>query len=192
VKVILMRHGEILLPDERKRYIGQSDCPMTEDGKRQVERKLAAMKKEFPILAGICSSDLLRCVQTAKAAARCYDMSFEKDKRLREIHMGSWEGLLIDAVRERYPEDYEERGKDPGIFCPPGGESFQMVADRVWEALAFWGRTFGQEAPLLVITHAGVIKTMKCKAQREELNQVFRYRIGYGEYMTMEYPADFH
>lgn len=188
MRVIWMRHGEILLPDTVKRYIGQSDYPMTEKGKEKMERSLKKLHQIFPDVSKICCSDLLRCVQSAQIAARIYGMGFYCDPGLREIHMGLWEGASMEEIREKYPKEYERRGKEPEKFSPPGGENFQKLADRVMNAVVSWEKSFGRESLVLAITHAGVIRAMKCREDGNPLNQVFRYHLDYGAYVLTEYP----
>ncbi len=121
MKIILMRHGEICPSGLEKRYIGQEDYPMTEEGKQAVRQSLQALQREFPSLSLICCSDLKRCVQTAEIACELYGLPWRQDRRLREICLGVWEGMTMRAVRERFPEEYRRRGESPELFRPPEG-----------------------------------------------------------------------
>ncbi|MGI6007088.1 MAG: histidine phosphatase family protein [Ruminococcus sp.] len=191
MKIILMRHGEIAKPDHVKRFIGQSDYPMTERGKADVRKKLKRLKEKYPTVSKICCSDLQRCIQTAKIAAEIYGKNFKADAFLREISLGSWEGQIMDEVRKNFPWAYEMRGRDPGKFCPPGGENFQEAADRALKALK--RQTNGQKdnAPLLVITHAGIIRALRCREEKKSLQHVFEYRVEYGDYLVTEHLLEF-
>ena len=57
----------------------------------------------------IYSSDLSRARQTAAPlAARC-GLPVHTDERLREIHVGSWEGLTIDELLGQLDDDLQAR-----------------------------------------------------------------------------------
>ena len=187
MKIILMRHGEICPPGLEKRYIGQGDYPMTEEGRQTVRKSLQALQREFPSLSLICCSDLKRCVQTAEIACGLYGLPCRQDRRLREICLGTWEGMTMREVREIFPEEYRRRGERPDLFRPPGGENFSQLAGRVLDALYFWQGEAGQTSPILVITHAGVIKTLRSLTENRSLQQVFACRADYGAYYVMDH-----
>ncbi len=187
MKIILMRHGEICPSGLEKRYIGQEDYPMTEEGKQTVRQSLQALQREFPSLSLICCSDLKRCVQTAEIACELYGLPWRQDRRLREICLGVWEGMTMRAVRERFPEEYRRRGESPELFRPPEGENFWQLARRALDALHFWLGEAKQPDPMLVITHAGVIKALQSLTENHSLQQVFACRVDYGAYYVMDH-----
>lgn len=49
---------------------------------------------------------------------------------LQEIHMGCWENLTFSEIRERYPEDYEARGKNFADFKPEGGRDIPGMSKK--------------------------------------------------------------
>ena len=57
------------------------------------------------------------------------------DARLRERHLGHWEGLTRDEVEARYPDEFADwlAGRD---VTRRGGESRQQVADRAMGLVA--------------------------------------------------------
>ena len=60
------------------------------------------------------SSDLQRAASTADAIASLTGLEVRLDARLREVHVGEWQGLHADEVRERYPDVVAalDRGED--------------------------------------------------------------------------------
>src|SRR4030095_5845450 len=97
-------------------------------GLAQAERT-ARMLAEFAPSA-LYSSDLSRAYMTAAALAALSGLDIRTDKRLREIHVGSWEGLLgreVDAAdpelarRLRAGEDV--RRSPTGGSTPAGAEA---------------------------------------------------------------------
>jgi broad specificity phosphatase PhoE len=84
--------------------------------------------------AALYSSDLLRARQTAEVIARRLGLPVCLDARLREAHLGAWEGMLGHEVALRYVAELDERRRDPVHSRPPQGESVYEVAARVGQA----------------------------------------------------------
>ena len=99
-RIILWRHGrtEWNVVD---RFQGQADIPSTRSGTAKQPSCGSACCLSAHRLY---SSDLSRCYQTAALLAERTGLEIITDKRLREIHVGSWEGLLGEEVRAADPE----------------------------------------------------------------------------------------
>ena len=125
LRLVLWRHGQTTYNAEH-RFQGQLDVPLNSLGRVQAERAA----KHLSVLApsAIWSSDLSRATGTATYLARLTGLDVQLDKDLRERHGGLWEGLTIDEIRQKYPEDH-------AAWEPPGGESVDAVADRTAAAL---------------------------------------------------------
>jgi alpha-ribazole phosphatase len=175
VKIYLVRHGEILI-DSEKRYIGQIDLPLNENGRKQAARlrdQLSRVK-----LDRIICSDLARAVTTASIIGEKQESQLEVKKELREIDMGVWDGMTFASVRRSYPGEYEKRGSDLINYRPPGGESFAQCAARVLpvidDALQV---TVGK---ILIVGHAGVNRLIICRALGLPMTGMFDIKQDYG------------
>ena len=114
--IYMVRHGETPWNVEG-RYQGQLDPPLTAKGRRQAQ---ATAQKLAPLgLAAIYSSDLARAAQTADALAQKTGLAVQLDPRLREIHQGVWQGVLIDDIRARWPNQIYGWEHDPWRYHPP-------------------------------------------------------------------------
>ena len=106
----------------------------------------------FPLLpqnALYLCSDLKRTRQTAAAL----HLSPVFEPRLREISYGAWEGLGFDAVPD--PALARAFWETPGDIAPPGGESWNDLAQRVGEVI---DEVNGQgDGPVVVVAHMGSI-----------------------------------
>ncbi|HWR56758.1 MAG TPA: histidine phosphatase family protein, partial [Negativicutes bacterium] len=62
--IYLVRHGRIQLEDEQRRFIGQLDLPLNEEGRRQAQflQKILARAD----IGAVYCSDLVRSRQTAE------------------------------------------------------------------------------------------------------------------------------
>ena len=126
--ICLLRHGEIDL-NGKKRYVGQVDLPLTQKGESQARWWQQALA-DSP-LSRIYCSDLMRSWQTAQIIAGFRPVRVQVMPQLREIDLGEWDGLCVDEVKNRFPEEWQRRGQDLVNYRPPGGESFADVHARV-------------------------------------------------------------
>ena len=131
-RLVVLRHGRTAWNAQR-RYQGQEDPPLDAVGQGQALEAAALIAAMHPDL--LVSSDLLRAQQTADKIGALTGQELLYDARLRERHLGHWQGLTRDQVRARYPEEFADwlAGRD---VVRRGGESRQEVADRAVKALA--------------------------------------------------------
>lgn len=182
-RVFLIRHGAIRLGGSGKRYIGQLNLPLSEEGIRQAER----LREELgyvPLSAVFCS-DLDRSISTARIVAEPHGVCIDARPDLREIALGKWEGLAFDEARRLYGEAAEERGRDIVHFRPPGGESFLDCTFRVIPALYDILRT--TRGDILIVGHAGVNRILLCHAMKKPLKDLFDIKQDYGCINVIEY-----
>jgi broad specificity phosphatase PhoE len=100
-RVIIWRHGRTEW-NVVNRFQGQADIPLDGVGQGQAVRAAEVLAAYRP--TGLYSSDLSRCYQTAAVLAERTGLEIITDKRLREVHVGSWEGLLGEEIKAADPE----------------------------------------------------------------------------------------
>jgi Fructose-2,6-bisphosphatase len=124
--------------------------------------------------AALYSSDLLRARQTAEVIAQHLGLPIQLDARLREVHLGTWEGMLGDEVALRYVAELDERRRDPVHSRPPQGETVFELAARVGQALddVAWAHPRGN---VIVVSHGLAIAAALCLANSWPLEQVFAH-----------------
>jgi probable phosphoglycerate mutase len=144
--VYYIRHGETDWNVER-RLQGHQDIPLNAQGRAQgarcgeILRDLFAQSGRDPAALAYVSSPLQRARQTmelARAAIGLGPQGYGIEPRLIEISFGRWEGLTLAEVRARDAEQLALRERDKWRFMPPGGESYESVAQRMrdwYEAL---------------------------------------------------------
>jgi broad specificity phosphatase PhoE len=133
--VVLLRHGDTrLTPERRFSGTGSGDPGLSPVGRDQTRRAArGALLRSTPFTALVCSP-LRRCRETAAIVADELDLPVTVEDDLREADFGAWEGLTFDEAAERDPEHHRAWLADPTL-PPPGGESFDSVAERVREGL---------------------------------------------------------
>jgi probable phosphoglycerate mutase len=165
----LVRHGKIRQEDDQRRYIGQIDLPLAEEGRRQAEH-LRRRMEHAEIGAAYCS-DLIRSRKTAEiAAGGRFEVVVRPD--LREISMGEWEGRTLGEIARQSPDEYTARGEDIAGFRVPGGESFVECGRRV--VFAFEDVLARSTGNVLIVGHAGVNRLILCHVLGMPVKNVFR------------------
>lgn len=176
MRVLLIRHGA-LAGDAAHRFVGQIDLPMSAEGEEQI-RGLARRLGDVAPSAIYCS-DLGRSRRTAELLAGGRTIPLYIRPGLREIGLGAWEGLPRREVAERWPAEYEQRGRDIADFRPPGGESFADLASRVlnvWQDIA----AESSLGTIAIAAHAGVNRAILCHVLGMPLSNLFRLAQPHG------------
>lgn len=185
-----VRHGKPEFPGGKKCCIGWTDLSLSEEGRSQI----AELKKQFEneAIEKIYTSPLKRCVESARILSELLSggqIPVEIVEDMKEIGMGEWEGLPFSEIREKYPEEYEERGKDLAYFRPQGGESFVMCqkrAVRVFERIS--RETRGN---VILMAHAGFNRTLISYLENRKLKNILEIPQEYaGVYTYPEYIFD--
>ncbi|MGE2730329.1 bifunctional RNase H/acid phosphatase [Mycolicibacterium vaccae] len=155
-RLLLLRHGQTELSVDR-RYSGRGNPALTELGVRQADAAARYLAAAGGIEA-VVASPLQRAYDTAAAVAKAIDLDVEVDEDLIETDFGAWEGLTFDEAARRDPELHRRWLRDTGV-APPGGESFDDVAERIrgvqQRLLAGHARQ-----TVLVVSHVTPIKTL--------------------------------
>lgn len=155
-KILLLRHGE-LDTGGRKFYMGQANIPLNAIGVSRAHSWGKIMQNLH--IGKIISSDLKRCAETAQIIAAKLNLKVEHDKNWREISFGLWDGRDFEEVQQKYPEMVAQRYDDFLNMRPPGGENFLDLEKRVVRAFETL-LTREHDGNLLVVTHAGVMRTL--------------------------------
>ncbi len=158
VRLILVRHGETDW-NRHARLQGSTDLPLSQTGRAQglaVSKRLSREKIDV-----LVSSPLLRAAETARmiSDARPAGPSPRFEPVLAEIHLGAWEGLTLEELRQRFPRELDRWRTDPRAV-PPGGEPRRSTAARI---RSFIGRLAGNSAETVVIVgHLLVFQALIC------------------------------
>jgi broad specificity phosphatase PhoE len=158
-RVVLLRHGQTDY-NVAGRMQGHIDSQLTEEGREQALRAapvLGAMPFDR-----VVSSDLTRAVDTANTIADVLGLPVKLDPRLRETHLGEWQGRRVDEVEVDYPGQIAEWRGDPR-WTPPGGESRVDVVRRSLPVVEEIDVDLAEEPgaqSLLIVAHGGMIGGM--------------------------------
>jgi len=185
-KVYLMRHGEVA-DDGKKRYNGHIDLDITQNGVEQM-RRLAGILAGKNITA-VYSSDLIRSVKGAGIIAERIGLPFSPRRELRERSVGAWEGLTVEEIKTRFPEEYTTWRTDLLNYRPPGGECLLDVRDRILPVFkGLVAAHSGREIAMLL--HGGVNRLILADALGMDPMNAFRIEQTYGALNIIDYYDD--
>jgi isoleucyl-tRNA synthetase len=147
----LMRHGE---GEHNVKNIMSTSIKnnhhLTKKGKEVVEKSAQSLvdkKIDF-----IYASDFVRTKETAEIVAKNLGYPIEKiiyDERLREIDIGTLDGITFDEYRSYYKNPEERFEK-----TPPGGENLEEVKKRVVDFVLEIDATH-KNKNIIIISHDG-------------------------------------
>ena len=152
-QVILVRHGETEWNIARIRQ-GHLDSRLTEKGIAQAQALAQRLAREK--FTALYSSDLGRAVQTAMAIAELTGHEVVTDARLRERHLGIFQGLNGDEITAKYPEERRQFRTMGPDYVIPGGESMRQQVERNVAYLNDLAAKH-QGEQIVVVTHGGVV-----------------------------------
>jgi broad specificity phosphatase PhoE len=157
VTILLLRHGETAWNLER-RYQGRFDSPLTERGTAQA-RAIGRLLAGLPaaVAAPIVSSPQGRARRTAEIIREELGSAgaVRVDERLRELTLGSWDGLTYAEIEARSAGIFDDGPE--WCFRAPDGESYDAFATRVGE----WLGEQNDAAPIIVVAHGLVSRVLR-------------------------------
>ncbi len=185
-QVHLIRHGQVE-GYEQKRYNGQAEVPLTEEGLRQYG-ELRQFFLSRPIKA-IYSSDLSRCSFGAEIIGKPHGISPVLLPDLKELDAGQWEGTPWAEIEKEDPDLWKRRLDDIVNIPAPGGESLRQMAERVRKAMKeITCLHRGEE--VLIVGHGGVNRVILLDALGAPLTQVLSLEQSFGCYNKLTYRSD--
>lgn len=157
-EIILARHGETDWNRE-SRFQGHADPPLNDLGREQASELAKTLTDQD--VAAIYSSPLRRALETAQVIAALRGLDAAPVEGLREVDVGSWQGLTRDEVEQRFPEQFR-RWLDYGQGWDDG-ESYEEMGSRATAALLELAAD-NDEKRIVAVTHGGPIRAVLARA----------------------------
>ena len=200
LRIDLLRHGETTLSHTLR---GSTDDALTENGWAQmqytIQQHVATIQDhadtqslDHPHQAlewqAIFSSPLQRCADFAQHLADQFQLNLIVDAHLQEMDFGDWEGQSTADIYAESPELLAQFWQLPMQYCAPNGETMQHFHARIiqaFEAIQQYMLVHDLNH-VLVVTHGGVIKLLKCLALQQPLNQLLNMQAEHGQLSCFE------
>src|SRR5260370_19483214 len=170
-RVWLLRHGTSSFNVQRRCQGCCDDSELTPQG-REAARISGERLATAGIEAGI-SSPLRRATDTVEEVlkgirAQDRKITLETDARLREIELHQWEGLPLEEIPRRFPEQFLAWRSRPGDLRmqSASGEVQYPVGNLYYRARLFWNDLLATCAgnSVLLVTHSGTARALIASA----------------------------
>ena len=152
-QIIIVRHGQTQW-NTRKIRQGHLDSELTDKGVAQARALGQRLARES--FTALYSSDLGRALHTARMIAAVTGHEIVTDERLRERHLGVFQGLSGDEIKDKHPEEYRLHRTLGPEYVIPGGESVRQQVARNVDCLDEIALKHPGEK-VVVVTHGGVV-----------------------------------
>jgi len=170
MELYLVRHIKPDFP-EGTNY-GQTDVPLPADYHTLHDGIVSLLPREYD---AVYSSPLTRCRLLAQAITPTHIT----DNRLMELHFGDWEGRKWDDIPR---DELDPWMADYINLAPPNGESLQLLVDRFAAFIRDVQAT--QHQRIVIITHAGIIRSAMHLFNDIPLNRIMMEKVEYGGIYT--------
>ena len=170
-QVWLLRHGASTF-NAQHRCQGSCDEPeLTSQGRQAA--CLSAERLSSEGIEAVISSPLRRASETAEhlrkaIGAQNRKITFETDARLREIELYEWEGLPLEEIPRRFPEQYRDWRLRPGEFrMQLANDEVQYPVRSLYDRVRlFWNYLLTAYAgkSILLVSHGGTIRALIASA----------------------------
>lgn len=172
MEIYLVRHTETIC--EKSICYGQTDVAIREP---YIET-FREIKNQIPSNAIVYSSPLSRCYQLATFLSD----TVVKDDRLMEMNFGDWEMNSWDTIPF---EEISTWMNDFVTVSTPNGESFVALHDRVCQFLEHLSSP--KNTPIVIVSHAGVIRSILCKINQLDLKDAFLNKVDFGMVIKLRF-----
>ncbi|MEI6866190.1 alpha-ribazole phosphatase [Flavicella sp.] len=168
MEIYLVRHTTPKI--EKGICYGQTDLDITTEFKKESE--IILNKIPFNTKTKLYSSPAKRCTKLAALISKNYSI----DERLKELNFGNWEMKNWDRIPK---EEIDPWMQDFVHIKVPNGESYTELAQR---SIAFFKEISElNNTDVIVICHAGVIRSILSYVTKTLLKDSFDIKIIYGQ-----------
>jgi alpha-ribazole phosphatase len=181
MNIYFIRHTEVYNPN--KLCYGQSEIPLAENFTAHFDWLQDSLESSLESPTAFYSSPFRRC---SKLADYLSNGNFITDKRIAELHFGDWEMQAWDKIN---PKELEPWMADFVNYKINNGENFLELYER---STAFFEDILTTEnKDIVVVTHAGVIRSILAYVLDFPLEHAFNLEISYSSITKIVYQKEF-
>ena len=175
-----LRHGETSLSHTLR---GRTDDALTAKGWAQMRSTITQSEQTGQAWDVIYSSPLQRCCLFAEEWAEQKQLPLYIEPNLQEMDFGEWEAQPTDRLYQLYPDELAQFWQTPLSFTPPQAESLLTFKSRVLESVETLTQQMHKQGwqRVLIISHGGVIKLLKCQALKQHDNDLLKMSAELGQ-----------
>ncbi|MDR7871453.1 MAG: histidine phosphatase family protein [Tissierellaceae bacterium] len=186
MRLYFTRHGQTEWNVSGKLQ-GWGNSNLTEKGIESAKRLSSRLENvDFDI---IISSPQKRALETAELIRGNKDTEIKTLEDIREIGFGSWEGMEIQTIRQKYSDEFDTYLNRPHLYKPIDGESFEEVYRRVENAL---DKILSMDAEnILIVSHGVTIKVLTSIIKGIPMEELYKIPVQMGTALNIcEYDGN--
>jgi len=182
--IYIVRHGETEW-NKQKKTQGAQNIALSDVGREQAFKLGKRLKGCF--IKYIYASDLDRALETAKIIGNEINLTPTSSPLLREACFGTWEGLTLEQIEEKYPGQLSLWNQDMG-FKAPKGESLKCVLNRVRCFIhEMMEKHTNQDDAVLIVSHALTCKILILELINIPMEYMNRIRLDNASLSLIEF-----
>jgi len=136
------------------------------------EQALALGKRLWGVeLSAIYSSSSLRALRTAELIKGKRTLDIIPEDNLREINLGSWEGMSYSEIENLYPEKFDRFWNYPDQYVPLDGETYEALVKRISNKMEEIAKKHQGET-VLIVAHGVVIRTLYTYFRNQSIRDI--------------------
>lgn len=178
----IIRHTKPAVPEET--FYGQTDVDVIQfDFIKQSQ----IIKSQLPLEETelIISSPLQRCLKLAEMLQT--KQTIQTDSRIKELNFGDWEMVKWNSIEANQMKKWTENFTNEPA---PNGESHRLLFNR---SVEFFQELINKPlSSAIVVTHAGVIRSLLAFMLEIPLEKSFSIKLHYGELIRIEHIQNNH
>ena len=166
MKLFLIRHGQSKGNVKPGFMSGRTDPEgLTQKGKIQIIRTAYELRNES--INQIIVSPVVRAQETAGILHHYFPQAeIKTEEWLNELHHGVFEGYYWWEVIHKIPPEWRKRREEYATAYPGGGESMQMMFERVSNGFRNLTDHLDSDARVLIISHQAPITALRYLLQK--------------------------
>jgi len=172
-ELTVVRHGESNWNTEGRQQ-GHLDSGLSERGRTQAQAIAARLRGQH--YAAVYTSDLGRAKETALIIDQLLGIGLSVEPRLRERHLGVFQGLTWPEIEQQHPEAFQAFNTGDPDYVIPGGESAHQRFERTVGCLENIARKH-VGTNVLVVAHSGVLNGLMHAALQIPLGAPRRFKL---------------
>lgn len=186
MKLILVRHAETEWNVEGI-IQGYSDSPLTCRGVLETSALVATLCKDEYEIERVYASPLGRAWQMGQSLSTHFRCSLTAEVSLKEQDFGQFEGVQLERLRQKYPNEVNALFQLDAEYCPPGGESLTQATQRAIRFLQELEKTSFPHQTICIVSHGHVSQGVLSFFKEGTINNFPRYAQPNASYSVIEY-----
>ncbi len=168
-KLLLIKTGQTTF-ETQSRIESAAGDPLSEQGVNDV----LAVGSELPcgeVAAVFCSPGEAE-QESAGLIAHELGQKIRTEAQLREIDYGMWQGLTLDEIQRRNMKVYRQWREAPTTVRPPGGETLDVVQERIRKAVQAIVKRRKDETVVIVLRPVA-LALLRCVLEHRPIESIW-------------------